>query len=213
MGLMLFNNASGRARSEPRWLSRQNQSREIAERMEAKLPAPDEYHAQLCGISLEARRHEWASGVPPESYEHRLPFIHAHTVVYALDSIGKILKVLSGMSLSARVKDALDDYRSELPDLVAVRDSAHHSEDRSRGLDRNRQPLTLQPINNTMIHAPNGGVLALSNLNGNLLGYTTGDGEYREVEISSVSISAAQTAIQKVLDSLTWRGSIRATPQ
>lgn len=219
MGLILFNNARSRPRSEPGWLRRKDRSREIARRMEADLPAnltPGENHTRLREIpkaaSLEASRNDWANGALPDSYEHRLPFIHAHTAVYALDSIGKILKALSGMGLPVGVTDALNDYRSMLPNLVAVRDSAHHSEDRARGLDRNHQPLTLQPINNAMISAPNGGVLALSNLNGNLLGYTAGDGHYREVEISSISVAAAQTSIQKAIDSFTWTGPSRVVP-
>jgi len=161
---------------------------------------------------LQARRQEWAAGRMPDNYQHRLPFIHAHTVVYALDSIGKALDALTGISgLPAAVTTARDGYRAALPNLVHVRDSAHHVEDRARGLDRRGRPLVLQPVDNQMFNAPNG-MLGLSNLNGNKLGYTASDGHYHEIEISANSVQAAQAAIQQTLDAFSWRGPTRAVP-
>lgn len=153
-----------------------------------------------------------APGQMPTSYEHRLVFIYAHTVLYALDAIGKVLdKLAEDTTLPSGVAAARDQYRVALPDLVQVRDSAHHTEDRARSLDRKGKPLTLQPVNNGLINAPNG-VLALSNLDRNKLGYTASDGHYREIEIGSASVAAAQTAIQQVLDAFSWRGPSRTIP-
>lgn len=219
IGLTLFEEAVSRPKSEPGRIRRREAARIIAQAMEnqftGNLP-PSERMATLQGISeaadLQARRQEWAAGRVPDAYQHRLPFIHAHTVVYALDSIGKTLDTLAGISgLPAAVTAARDGYRAALPDLVHVRDSAHHVEDRARGLDRRGRPLVLQPVDNQMFKAPNG-MLGLSNLNGNKLGYTTSDGHYRETEISANSVHAAQAAIQQTLDAFSWRGPTRTVP-
>jgi len=154
-----------------------------------------------------------AQGNAPRSYLHRLPFIHAHTVLYALDAIDKMLGVLARTSgLPAGITAAQAALRTALPHLTAIRDSAHHLEDRSRGLDRRSAPLPLQPISNQMINAPAGGVLALANLNGAKLGYTIADGRYAEIEISAVSVASAQASIQQAIDAFSWRGHSRTEP-
>jgi hypothetical protein len=154
-----------------------------------------------------------APGSPPRSYLHRVPLIHAHTVLYALDAIDKMLGVLARTSgLPAGITAARATLSAALPDLTAIRDSAHYLEDRARGLDRRSTPLPLQPISKQMISAPAGGVLALANLNGAKLGYAIADGRYAEIEISAVSVAAAQASIQEAIDACTWRGHPRTEP-
>jgi hypothetical protein len=219
VGLALFGDVRSRPTPAQGWIQRQPAARAIARAMESQLPAdltPKQRFAALRDIpeaaDLEARRQEWAVGQIPESYQHRLPFIHAHTVLFALDAIGKALGRLVGVDgIPAGVVAAREGYKTALPHLVDVRDSAHHVEDRARGLDRRGQSLDLQPVNNSAFNAPNG-ILGLSNLNGNQLGYTASDGHYREVDISATSVRAAQTAIQGVLDALSWRGPARTVP-
>lgn len=220
VGLALFE----QARAQPRTAPRQSQERQlraqaIERTLERQLPAtltPQERFSALRDISetadIQARRLEWAAGQPPESYKQRLPIIHAHTVVFALDNIGKTLEVLARIDgLPSGVATAQDGYRTDLPDLVKVRDSAHHTEDRARGLDRKGRPLVLQPVDNGVVSAPNGFV-GLSNLFNNRLGYTASDGHYCEVEVSAQSVAAGQTAIQRVLDAFSWRGPARTAP-
>lgn len=162
---------------------------------------------------FQVRRQEWASGQMPEQYEFRLPFIHAHTVLYALDSILKVLTALSGMDTPPGVADALHAFEAAIPGLVPVRNSAHHTEHRARGLDRNGKPLVLRPIDsNRAFGAPEGGMLVIGSLNDNKLTYTMSDGHLGEVEISAASVEAAQTAIQQVIDSLPWRGRAHTVP-
>jgi len=219
VGLALFEEARSRPWPKPGWMRRQATAQVIAQAMESQLPGnltPEQRFAAQRDIpdaaDLEARRQEWAAGHMPEKYERRLPFIHAHTVVYALDSIGKVLRILAAINgVPAAVKAAHDAYLAALPDLIHVRNSAHHTEDRARGIDRRGHPIALQPVNNQMFNAPNG-LLGLSNLNGNILGYTANDGHYREIEISTKSVAAAQTAIQQTLDALSWRGPVRTVP-
>jgi len=219
IGLSWFNEAWAKHPIERRWKQRAARSSEIRRAMERELPGdpgPGQRFKQWVAIQeaadLQARREEWAAGIMPENYEYRLAFIHAHTVLYALDAIGKTLKVLAKMGLPTGLADAYDAYKAALPTLVDVRDSAHHTEDRARRVHHGNQPLVLQPITTGPVNAP-GGVLMLSALNGNRLGYTAADGNYLEVEISAASVAAAQSAIQQVLDALSWSGRAYTAPE
>lgn len=152
------------------------------------------------------------SGGVPVQYRRRLPFLYAHALLFALDGIAKVLEKLKSIpGLPTPVARACDAFRTKLPGVVPVRDSAHHREDRIRGRGRREQPLALKPISTGGISAP-GGVIVLSNLNGNRLGYTTGDGHLTEVEISAATVEVARGIIQAVLDGLTWSGPPRVSP-
>jgi hypothetical protein len=84
---------------------------------------------------IEAKRARWQSGQLPDAYAHRLPFVHARSCVYALDTIGKAIKSLARMpGLPAGVAQARADFEARFPTLVSIRDSAHHPEDRVRGV-------------------------------------------------------------------------------
>ena len=220
LGLGLFEEALARPRSTPGWMRRQSTVQAIQRAMESQLPpnlTPEQRFAALDDIretaDLQARQQEWAAGILPDSYERQLLSIHAHTVAYALDDIDKKLGVLAGMSgVPGEVSAARDKYLAALPYLRQVRDSAHHTEDRARGLGSFDRPITLQPISNTFINAPGGSAIVLNFLNGNKLGYTSADGNLRELEITANSVAAAQVAIQGTLNAFSWRGPARGVP-
>jgi hypothetical protein len=220
LGLTFFEQARSRPRDKLSGTRRSEAVRSVVTQMERQLAGnltAEQRFEAMTGLNdaadLQVRRQEWAAGVIPDTYLDRLPFFYAHAVLFALDGIGKILAVLADMSgLPAGVAAASSAYEAALPDLVSVRNSAHHTEDRARGLKNGARPITLQPVNNQMIDAPNG-VLVLSSLNGNRLGYTAADGHHREIEMSTASVKAAQAAIQQVLDALSWRGPARTVPR
>lgn len=222
VGLALFQQAQGRPRARPHERAAQRQARVQALQrvLESQIPAtlvPQQRFEAIRdtheSADLQARREQWAAGQVPGDYENRLFFIYAHTVLFALENISKTLSVLTDrMPVPAGVGAARDGYAQALPDLVHVRDTAHHIEDRARGLDRNRNPLVLQPVNNGSINAP-GGAVVLSSLCDDRLGYTASDGSLREVEISAQSVAAAQTAIQQSLDAFSWRGPSQTIPR
>jgi len=152
------------------------------------------------------------SGVPT-SYTFRLPFIHAHTVLYALDGIAKALGALQQEpGVPEGIAAALEEFERRLPGVKPVRDSSHHTEDRARGLGRNLKPLDLQPITTGAIFAPGGGVLVLNSLENDDLCFTGSDGAYHRVPINAASVRAAQEAVQRVLDAFTWKGPTRSVP-
>jgi hypothetical protein len=78
-----------------------------------------------------------------------------------LDTLANILRVLAAEAWApSALGQVRNDWLAAFPQLKHVRDTAHHIEDRARGIDRNGKPLKLAPINNEMVNAP-GGVLIL----------------------------------------------------
>lgn len=114
--------------------------------------------------------------------------------------------MLAASPVPTAAAEAHDDLLAALPDLTKVRDTAHHHEDRARGLDRRGKPLDLKPIESGGIHAP-GGAIVLNNLNGTRYGCTVDDGRFVEVDVTAGSLWAVRNAIQKVLDSVPWHDS------
>jgi len=165
-------------------------------------------------VDLQARRQQWAAGQLPFAYSQRLLHIHAHSVLYALAGIHKALRVLAQISgLPAGVAAAYQAHAAALPDLTAVRNSAQHIEDRARGVGPGNRVITLRPVTNQAIYAPDGNVLIMGVLSGNRLGYTAADGSYREVEVSAATVRVARDAIQEALDAITWQGFGRTVPR
>lgn len=187
--------------------------REMELQRELQLPAdlsPEDRWAALNSIrfdvEVELKRERWAAGEIPEAHLRRAIFLYAQAFLFALDGIGKALKVLgSALWVPAAVMTAHDDFYRRLPTLTGVRDTSHHLEDRARGRNRRGKALALKPVMNTMVNAPGGGVLIIGSLNGNRYGSTMEDGSYGEVEVSAQSLAAAQSAIQTSIDALHWR--------
>jgi hypothetical protein len=156
---------------------------------------------------IEAKRARWQGGQLPDAYAHRLPFLHAKSCLYALDTIAKAIRTLGRMAgLPAGVAQAQADFEARFATLVAVRDSAHHPEDRVRGVRGGRggeTQIVAQPILGNAIHALGGGVIVLDFLDNN---------RYGEVEISAGTIAGAQQVIQQVLDAFSWRGPRQHKP-
>lgn len=199
------------------WQRENDAYRVIEERLEAELP-PMSFEEQWKArerIRFEARRQvardRWARGELPRSLRHRRSFLYARNFLFALDNIAKVLDVIAKHPIpttAAVVCNALD---RAVPDLKGVRNTAHHHEDRIRGLDHKQRPIQPQPIASGGIRSA-GGALVLDNLCDNRYGCTLADGRFAEIELSETSLFAARDAIQLVLDSITWKGPPRLLP-
>jgi hypothetical protein len=219
LALRMFEHERRRPITIPRDQSLYERRRQLEFEREAALPAglPHEdrrtaYESIRLGVEIELKREGWAAGGIPEAHARRAIFLYAQTFVYALDGIGKTLRVLASMpSTPQPVTDAAEWFDQRFPTLKGVRDSSHHLEDRVRGRDRRGKPLDLKPVDNAMVRAP-GGALILGSLNNNRYGSTTDDGSYGEVEVSGESLDIARSAIQRVLDGFSWTGPKRHVP-
>lgn len=153
---------------------------------------------------LRARKAEL--GVIPIPYLHKLPFIHAHTFVYAVDSYGKHLEELKAYDgMPEQVAHCVEEFNRLLPTVRKIRNSAMHIEDRSRGYGspwdkRKGKKMDLQ------------GFLGISNLQGNSLCYTIEDGSYQQVEVSVRVLDILVQLANVLLASFRWSGSARISP-
>lgn len=182
--------------------------RELEQGLPADLTPEARFHAEreLYDLArLEAKRRRWAAGQLPDSYKHRMPFLHAKSFVYAMDMIERSLSQLMRLSSIPDLTAIQKSWADAFPDLVHVRDSAHHAEDRVRG-KRYDKPLPNKPVMNDAVHAPHGGVLIVDMLNENRYGGTLGDGSYGEVDLSVDSLRIAGQVVQAVLSAFTWTG-------
>jgi hypothetical protein len=172
--------------------------------------------ARMTRLSEQARRDvvraKWDAGELPQSYAHRLPFIHARTFMTSLAQLRRAMGEIAKLDIGGaqeRVEAARDQFDAALPDLKPVRDSIEHAEDRMRGLNRKKTAMTLAPISNQMIEAPGGGVLVGDALNGRHYGGTIDDGTYAEVEVADDTLETARVAVQEIFDALPWRAGHR----
>ncbi len=182
------------------------------EAQEAGQIAPGDYGKWCTELYDRARQDvlqaRWQQGELPDEYLHRLPFIHARTFLTALARAERAMWVLAKLDLAGAESDvtaARDGFEAALPGLKGVRDSIEHAEDRMRGRGPGGRVLTLQPINNRLVNAPNGGVLIGDTLNGRHFGCTIEDGTYAEIEVSADTIEVARVALQTVFDALPWK--------
>jgi hypothetical protein len=156
-------------------------------------------------LKQQVARERWQQGEWPGYYLDRLPWIHSKFFLYSMDEIAKALGVLADQPWAPHaIVDAKDKWDSAFPHLKAVRDSAHHAEDRSRGLGRWDRPIEPQPFRNDMIEAPFG--LGGPNLINDTLGMLAEDGHYREVAVSADSLVTARDIVQQVINAWSYDG-------
>jgi hypothetical protein len=189
---------------------------ELRSQLPPDLPPEQRWAAEMDlrdGAEALLKRRAWEAGHLPAFYSHRIPFIHARTFVYALDGIIKALEqVAASPCAPAGASAALDGLKAAVPDVVHVRDSAHHVEDRARGKGRRERDLPKQPVHSHGIEAPGGGVVVMDMLHGNRLAYTVESGHLRDVEVSEATLAHAQRAVQETLDAFAWTGPPRSVP-
>lgn len=135
----------------------------------------------------------------------RLPWMHARSFLFALDNFGKMLKVLADeQDVPSQLSQVADSYKKAFPDLVEVRNSAHHPEDRERGMGRNEQPIKAQPVMNGIVHAPHGGVM-VSGVVGSKMTMTMADGRAGEIEVSRNTIQIVDSIMQQAINCFAWK--------
>jgi hypothetical protein len=81
--------------------------------------------------------------------------------------------------------------------LKGVRDSTAHVEERVRG-EAHGKKIATQPITNSMVHAPGGGVMIISALNNQHYGGTIADGTYADVEVADATTEVARRSSSRL---------------
>lgn len=177
---------------------------------EIRKEAGDDYYQNFDTYRLISEKRMRAKkaelGILPRSYLHKIPFIHAHTFIYAVDSFGKYLEVLQEYNeVPEEIGKCAKEFDRLLPSVRKIRNSALHIEDRSRGYG---PPWEKKKGKKMEIQ----GSLGLSNLEGNTLCYTIDDGSYQRVEISSNVLEILVSLANQILASFEWSGPARIEP-
>lgn len=164
---------------------------------------------------IRLKREQWQNGNIPQKFKHMLPFMHARSFLYALDTFEKCLGVLcKEQCMPAELAVIHRRFLECFPNLRGLRNTNQHMEDRVRGLGAGQKPkpIELKPVTTGPIIAPNGNVIILNSLNNTTYGSIMADGHFGEVDISSRSMKHLQQMFQEVLESLNWCGPKRLAP-
>jgi hypothetical protein len=214
----------------PEYLSRSNPiSRDEAaetERRDAIWKRVEEAHPEplsaerMLQVAYEKdaifRFEEWENGTEPESFKQARLFMFAKAFLFAFDSFYKALNVLAKNSLaSATIAALVARMDAEFPDVVGVRNSAHHPEDRIRRLKTGGKTIDVKTPKKlaTVVNATGGTFFAVQFLNGTKYGNTMADGEYGEIDVSADSLEKLRQVFQETLDSFAWGGFMSVLPR
>lgn len=219
VALNLFTEERGRARQLQANERRQefaNRRRQIEEELgtgACSVLSWEQMEAIRYEAEVIAKREAWQHGHAPFELEHPRIFIFARSFLYALDQFEKLVAAICEDPATPTGLSAFKERMSqEFPDLREVRNSAHHMEDRVRGLGRNGKSLNLTGLDNEIVSAPNARVLILNSLIGNRYGSTMADGSYGEVDVTPESLAKVVAILEGVLQTFTWSGPTRHEP-
>lgn len=209
IALTMFD-ASINSRTDPRaeWERDAQIRQEVDDQLRAELGEMyfRDFHSSRFESERRVLRKKAELGVVPRSYSHKIPFMHAHSFVYAVDSFGKFVDELCDYDVVPQaVHEARDEFNQRLPMVRKIRNSAMHLEDRSRRYasspdKRKGKRMDVQ------------GFLGLSNLEGNLLCYTIDDGTYQKIAVSQDTLQVLVETMNKALHAFPWKGVPHVAP-
>ncbi|MEJ8326050.1 hypothetical protein WKI40_23250 [Kosakonia sacchari] len=180
------------------WEERRDRLIEIEKEIQVKYDTCDydSHGRMLYEANVILKKEEWSREIPPRQMNHNRIFIFAKSFLYSLDTIREILRVISeNENASSERVEIFKSMDASLPELREVRNSAHHLEDRIRGIGKHKKKISLQSSG-----------LVLNNLVGTKYGCTMADGDYGEVDVSSETLEIVQKIVQRALDSFEWIG-------
>jgi hypothetical protein len=159
------------------------------------------------------KQEEWAQGRLPSQFQMEPQFAFARAFIFAVDAFERLLAKLCQPQFPATLPTLHAEISASFPDLRMVRNSAHHVEDRIRGLASENKPLDRKPIAAGGINAPGGGIVVIGSLCDSRYGATMANGEFGEVDVSKISMLYLQRIFQGVLNSFDWIGPPQHLPR
>ncbi len=126
-------------------------------------------------------------------YERCVNNIYAEAFVYSLNAIRMLLKKIESLfNPPDEARKFIAEYESHFGQLVYIRDSAMHIEDRGRGVDKKQKEIK-------------SGFLMLGAIDGNHFTFTGEDGKDYKIEISEATLLTAHKILQSIINSYDWR--------
>lgn len=135
---------------------------------------------------------QWRKYKGPDRFLNIRVILNAKSFIYALDGFEKCLKKMNDIDENENRIEIHGKFKIHFPEVLAVRDSAHHLEDRVRRKTREKKIDT--------------DVLMLNGLIGNNFLMTKSDGNLGNVNISQESLRALKGIFDEVLNSFSWHG-------
>jgi hypothetical protein len=133
--------------------------------------------------------------------------LHAKSFIFAVDNFLKLFKKTAAMPAFPDGAEAiLAKLFTDIPNVLDVRNSLHHIEDRAHGEGPGGRKIKPHPIDTSGIKVEPGSSLLLIGVNiyGNRVGNTAADGEFKEVEISEKTLTAMCAALQELINCFAW---------
>ena len=162
-------------------------------------------------------RHEsWRGGKIPTQISSNLSFICAEAFVFSLDIFAKYFLIFSNEEGAPDGRpDIYKKISQNFPDLLDIRNSAHHSEDRVRGLEgmgKNKKNIPLDILVDEKNPASGTHALTIGLLSGNIYKTTLKDGRIGEIEVSLKSMEILQSIMNETLNAFEWTGQRQHLP-
>ena len=156
---------------------------------------------------------KFGKGILPRSVAHHLPFLYAKAFVYVLDEFRRHLASLERFgSVTCTATSARAELAALLPDLEQVRHSVAHVDERAQWLGPLKKTLDPKPVTTRMLNAPAGGVVEISQLDGDDLCCTMGDGRQGRVPVNREAFDGCVAIYQKLVDNIRWKGPPSVEP-
>lgn len=157
----------------------------------------------------DAKRTLWDQGVTPVAIKRHEKYIYAKMFIFSLDNIYKFISVLHEEYPEKNVGMIKKLINDQFPDLIALRNSTHHMEDRIRGIGqyKNKKKIAYDFTNND---AKLG--MIINCMSGNEFFTTLGDGSIGSVHISSDTLCAFRGYIENILSKFKWQGNSHIKP-
>jgi hypothetical protein len=151
------------------------------------------------------KREKWAEGEPIEFLRKNQLNISAKAYIYALDTFYKIFSKLAEHH-PEYFADQFEELKLAFPDLIGVRNSLHHSEDRAVGQVYGKK-IAVAPLNEGWIRSDGdvGAMIGLAIIDDEI-GCTTGDGRYGKVRINLEKMQILQSILQRSINRFKWTG-------
>lgn len=156
---------------------------------------------------LRLREEEWTRSLP-SNLAHRLTFYHSRAFIFAVDILLKWMSIVSAQCKDAGcdVTQILASVLEKIPNLVKVRDSAYHIEDRSRGLDRYGRPVSWVGPDKAPGQGRPLGWVYVENLINDRYETMLEDGTVGSVEVTEATLRVLEVAVQEMINALEWGG-------
>lgn len=213
--------------SGEQWLEDRRRRQEIEDQIikqqDIKCNSPDSLAELDYRVNVELSREKWEQTKElPDRFQNRLPFSYAQSYLYTMNRLYRVIGELNKIvktkrelpELHSTFKNEQKKLRELMPNLHEVRNSVAHFENTIRGLDQQRKPIKLEPMQNEFISITgdkSSGIL-VENLHGNCFGTTLSDGKYGEVKISFQVLKEVCEIVQNILNAFQWKGALREVP-